>query len=168
MTSGRSGRTAGSDSAVGSRHAKGQSMGTGKGQGEGMTGGTISLTSTTSQRRCRAVGPIDRTRPSAAATPANSPAISVVSANHQSIGDLLTRSDALAIVSACPSRFRLRQLRSPAASSIKRRNRASSSAVNRLPCTRARIRGAAWPSQSSAAASLSRRSSRRSRVTIAR
>src|SRR5262249_12273229 len=101
-SAGRSGRTAGG-------HATGRATG----QGEGMTGGTTSLTSTTSQSRCRAVGPIECTRPRAAATPARSPAISVVSANHQSMGALLTRWDAIATVRTCSSRLRLRRLRRP-------------------------------------------------------
>src|SRR5437899_1383912 len=49
-----------------------------------------------------------------------------------------------------------------------RRKRCNSSAEKRLPCTKARTSGAAWPSQNSAAASLSRRSSNSSRVVAAR
>jgi hypothetical protein len=51
-------------------------------------GGVTSLTRTTSQRACRAEGPIRGKRPNRTATHARIAATSVVSANHQSMRDL--------------------------------------------------------------------------------
>src|SRR5262249_9208669 len=58
----------------------------GAAHGQETMGGVTNLSRTTSQSACRTDGPIDRSRPAAAAIPARHDATSVVSTNHPIIG----------------------------------------------------------------------------------